>query len=56
MNMITKWKSKTILKSELEMFNELEKTDKKIKSWNIKFSNIDKLYSKNSEYIKNLSL
>jgi len=56
MNVISKWKSKTFLKSELEMFNELEKTDNKINSWDIKFSTIDSLYTKNSEYIKNLSL
>lgn len=56
MNTILKLKNNTFLKSELEMFQNLDITELKIKSWNVKYSTIEELYIKNNDYIDNLTL
>jgi len=47
---------KTFFESDLEMFKELDKTEEKMRLWNKKSFTIEELYSKNNNFIKNLSL
>ena len=49
-------KFKTFCDSDLEMFEQLDLTEEKIKSWKSKFYTLEELYKENQKFIENLTI
>ena len=49
-------KFKTFCDSDLEMFEQLDLTEERIKNWESKFISIEEMYKNNQEFIKNLTI
>ena len=51
-----KIKFKTFCDSDLEMFEQLDLTEKEVKKWNINFISFEEFFDKSQKKINNLSL
>ena len=49
-------KTKIFFDSDLEMFEELDRTEQRINLWDVKYISIEELYKDNKNFIKNLTI
>ena len=49
-------KTKTFFSSDLEMFEELDRTEQRYKNWEIKTMSFEKFFEKSQKKLKTLSL
>ena len=49
-------KTQTFFDSDIEMFEELDRTEEKVKNWDVKYISIEEMYKDNKNFIQNLTL